>query len=162
MDLDPLKLACLLRLADAAHIDARRAPRFLRAVRRLGGVSSTHWAFQGHIQRPQLDGDRLVYTSPQPFTDSEVGAWWLCYDTLQMIDRELHGVDSLLADKSRPRMAARSVKGADSPFRLSTLIPTQGWSPVDARVTISNVPDLARKLGGRAYTAINHEWRFVN
>jgi hypothetical protein len=27
---DPLKIACLLRVADAAHLDARRAPRFLR------------------------------------------------------------------------------------------------------------------------------------
>lgn len=145
---DPLKLACLLRLADAAHIDARRAPPFLRALRVPSPAADLHWNFQGHIQRPQIDGDRLVYTAARPFAESEASAWWLCFDTLQMIDRELHAVDSLLADKSRRQMVARSVKGADSPYRLSSLVPTEGWSPVDARVIVSDVPALARKLGG--------------
>ena len=30
---DRVKLACLLRVADALHLDSRRAPRFLRAIR---------------------------------------------------------------------------------------------------------------------------------
>jgi hypothetical protein len=148
---DPLKLSCLLRLADASHVDARRAPGFLMALRSPVGTSQDHWAFQGHLQKPQLSGgDQLLFTSPQPFSQDESTAWWVCFDTLQMIDRELHGVDALLADRSRPRMAARSVKGADSPFRLSSFIPTAGWTPVDARVVVSNVPELARKLGGES------------
>ena len=145
---DPLKLSCLLRLADAAHIDARRAPRFLMAIRSPRGVAEEHWTFQSHLHKPQVTGDRLVYTSAHPFSQIESKAWWLCFDTLQMIDRELHSVDALLFDKSRTRMAARSVKGADSPFRLCSLIPTDGWTPVDARVVVSNVPALARMLGG--------------
>jgi len=36
---DPMKIACLLRCADAAHIDDRRAPDFLRALARREGVS---------------------------------------------------------------------------------------------------------------------------
>jgi hypothetical protein len=145
---DTLKLACLLRLADAAHIDARRAPGFLRAIRQPQGISDRHWAFQAHLQRPRLVDDRLVYTAIVPFTEDEALAWWLCYETLQMVDRELHGVDSLLSDRGRPRMAARSVNGADSPLRLKALIPTSGWTPVDARVVVTNVPELVRKLGG--------------
>jgi hypothetical protein len=145
---DSLKLACLLRLADIAHVDARRAPSFLRAIRSPSEPSDRHWAFQGHLQRPRLEGDRLIFTAAQPFAQDEAAAWWLCYETLQAIDRELHSVDSLFADKSRPRMAARSVKGADSPFRLRDLIPTVGWTPVDARVVVTNVPALVRKLGG--------------
>lgn len=39
--IDPLKIACLLRLADAGHIDARRAPSFLRAIRRLSPSSES-------------------------------------------------------------------------------------------------------------------------
>ena len=147
---DPLKLACLLRLADAAHIDSRRAPGFLMALRTPSGISRDHWAFQNHLQKPQIKGDQLIYTSAQPFAQDESKAWWLCFDTLRMIDNELHGVDALLADKSLPRMAAKSVKGADSPFRLSDLVPTAGWTPVDARVIVSNVPALARKLGGES------------
>ena len=42
---DPLKLACLLRTADAVHVDERRAPRFLRTLlthlRQLGRVSGS-------------------------------------------------------------------------------------------------------------------------
>lgn len=39
---DPLKLACLLRLADVAHVDARRAPGFLRALRKPQGIAREH------------------------------------------------------------------------------------------------------------------------
>lgn len=145
---DPLKLACLLRLADAAHIDARRSPGFLHAIRKPSKASDRYWVFQEHLQRPRLVEDRLVYTAPRPFSIDEAGAWWLCFETLQMIDHELSGVDSLMIDCARPRMAARGVKGAESAFRLSDLIPTSGWSPVDAQVTITNVPSLIRKLGG--------------
>jgi Histidine kinase-, DNA gyrase B-, and HSP90-like ATPase len=147
---EPLKLSCLLRLADAAHVDARRAPGFLMALRSPAEESRDHWIFQGHLQKPQLSSDQLVYTSPLPFTQEESKAWWICFDTIQMIDRELHGVDALLADRSQQRMAARSVKGADSPSRLNLLIPTAGWTPVDARVVVSNVAELARKLGGES------------
>jgi hypothetical protein len=147
---DPLKLACILRLADIAHIDSRRAPGFLRTIRRPSELADRHWAFQSHIQRPRRDDDRLIYTGAPPFEEREAQAWWLCFDTLQSIDHELHAVDSLLADQSRERMAARSVKGADSPFRLSSMIPTTGWVPVDAHVKITNVPALARKIGGES------------
>jgi hypothetical protein len=146
---DPLKLACLLRTSDAAHIDARRAPAFLRVIRRPGGGSDEHWAFQGHLQRPRREDDRLVYTASTPFRLDEAPAWWLCFETLQMIDRELHGVDNLLAERSRDRFAARNVKGADGPTRLSSLVPTVGWTPVDSRVVVSNVGLLVRMLGGK-------------
>ena len=154
---DSIKLACLLRLADVAHIDARRAPNFLRAVRNPNAVSDRHWVFQSHLQRPRLEGDRLVYTAARPFTQDDAAAWWLCFETLQTVDRELHSVDSFIADKSRTRMAARSVKGSDSPFRLSNLIPTSGWTPVDARVVVTNVPALVRKLGGASLYGENPE-----
>ena len=147
---DPLKLSCLLRLADVAHVDARRAPSFLRAIRRLNDASDRYWAFQGHLQRPRLVDDYLIYTASRPFPIEEAPAWWLCYETLQMVDRELHNVDSLLVACSRTRMGARSVKGIDSPSRLSHHIPTTDWTPVDAKVTITNVSALVRKLGGQS------------
>lgn len=154
---DSLKLACLIRLADAAHLDSRRAPGFLRALRKPGVHSDPHWIFQERLQRPRVEGDRLVFTSPRPFEIQEAAAWWLCFETLQMVDKELHGVDSLLSDMNRPRMKARSVRGADSPFRLSEFIPTSGWTPVDARVTVRNVPQLVRKLGGEELYGVNPE-----
>ena len=43
---DPLKLACLLRSADVIHLDERRAPGFLRSLRKLNAQSRQHGVFQ--------------------------------------------------------------------------------------------------------------------
>lgn len=146
--LDPLKVAVLLRTADAAHLDSRRAPPFLRVLRRPEGASMNHWMFQGHLLKPRVEDDRLVYTTARPFHPDEVDAWWLCEETLRMVDRELHQVDSLLSDLRRPRLRARGVAGVDSPHRLREYIKVSGWLPIDARIHVSNVADLVRRLGG--------------
>lgn len=147
---DPLKLACLLRLGDAAHLDARRAPGFLQALRNPSNQASDHWTFQGRLHRPLRQEDRLVYSSARPFDEHEAYSWWLCFDSLNMVDRQLHAVDSLLADLGRPRFAARSVKGVDSPRRLKDMIPTRNWTPVDATLAVTNLPGLVRNLGGES------------
>jgi hypothetical protein len=145
---DPLKIACLLRVADASHLDTRRAPGFLRALRKPSDYSRTHWLFQENLQQPSLDGDRLVYTSGEHFTIEDAPAWWLCFDTLQMVDRELKQVDALLADSGRSRFSARGVAGADEPDRLVKLIPTDNWLPIDTKIRVSNVTSLVNDLGG--------------
>jgi hypothetical protein len=146
---DPLKVACLLRLADACHIDTRRAPGFLRVLRQPRGNSATHWAFQERLAKPRLDGERLVFSSGSPFPQEEASAWWLCLDTLSMVDRELRQVDALLADVGRPRLAARGVAGVEDPARLVELIRTEGWLPVDTRLRVGDIPLLISRLGGR-------------
>lgn len=145
---DPLKLACMLRVADASHIDARRAPTFLRAIRKPSKYSDEHWGFQEKLQKPYLSEDALTYTSGYAFPLKEADSWWLCLDTLSMIDRELRHVDALLADKRLPRFTARRVAAVESPERLTTFIPTEGWLPVDAHLQISDVPNLIQTLGG--------------
>lgn len=47
--IDPLKIAVLLRTADAAHLEARRAPGILHALRRPEAFSRKHWVFQEHL-----------------------------------------------------------------------------------------------------------------
>ncbi len=145
---DTLKLACILRAADAAHVDARRAPSILKAFRNPGAGAVDHWTFQEHIHSPSRVQDYLVYTSGRAFPANEASSWWLCLDSLRMIDRELRGVDSLLVDLGRRRLATRSVAGVDSPSRFAEFIPTLGWSPVDAHIKVSDVAGLVRKLGG--------------
>lgn len=147
--IDPLKLACLLRVADAAHLDSRRAPAFLRAVRDPQGVAKEHWVFQGHIHQPQLQADRLVFTSGHKFSVEEASAWWLCFDSLRMVDRELRQVDALLADTKRSRFAARSVANVEEPSRLTRLVPLEGWLPVNATIQVGNVAALVERLGGK-------------
>jgi hypothetical protein len=143
-----LQIACLLRLADASHLDSSRAPRFLRAVRPPAGASYDHWAFQGRLSQPYGEGDRFVFTS-SPFPVAEAEAWWLCADTLSAVDREFKSVDGLLADLKVPRFAIRGVAGAGDLERLSERIPTDDWSPVDARIHVSDVRGLVSRLGGK-------------
>ncbi|WP_406486049.1 ATP-binding protein [Streptomyces phaeochromogenes] len=146
--IEPLKLACVLRLADATQIDSRRAPTFLFSLRSPEGLSHEHWQFQEHVSRPHLRGDRVTYTSLRPFAPHAASAWWLALDYLRQVDGELKKVDALLHDLGRGRLAARAVAGVDSPERFAELFPVAGWRPLDAAVKISNVPALVETLGG--------------
>lgn len=145
---DPLKLACILRVADASHLDSSRAPGFLKALRKPSKYSRKHWTFQERLTKPIVESDRLSFTSVKPFSVDEFDSWWLCYDTLRMVDRELREVDALLADKHRHRFSVRSVAGTEDPDRLKKLIPTKSWVPVDSSIKVSNVSALVHNLGG--------------
>lgn len=145
---DPLKLSCLLRVADAAHLDARRAPAFLKTLRQPADESLAHWSFQGKLMQPMQSGDRLIYSSAQPFEHSEAGPWWICFDALQALDKELTGTDAILTDCSRPKFALRGVQGAEDALRLSRWVRTDGWIPVDTRIKVTDVAELASRLGG--------------
>lgn len=101
---DPIKLACILRIADATQIDDRRAPSFLRSIRKPSSFSDIHWNFQQKLYQPRIERNRLVFTSKSPFSINEVDSWWICNDTLKMIDNELKEVDSLLLDTNRQRL----------------------------------------------------------
>lgn len=146
--IDPLKLACILRVADASHIDSRRAPQFLRTLRKLAPTSDDHWCFQEKLQKPYLSEDSLFYTSGYSFNSSEASSWWLCYEALKMIDKELRQTDALLADRAMNRFKAKRVFGIESPERLSSLIQSEDWSPIDAFIHIGDLPKIIRNLGG--------------
>lgn len=145
---DRVKLACLLRVADALHLDSRRAPRFLRTITNPSGVSALHWAFQERLARPHIELDAIVFTTGQPFARDEAEAWWLACDTLNAVDRELRDVDLLLQSRGREVLKARRVKGAGSPEILARTVKTRGWRPVDARLQVSDVPRIVENLGG--------------
>jgi hypothetical protein len=145
---DPLKIACILRVADASHIDARRAPTFLKAITQLPPSSEIHWRFQEKLAKPYLREDSLVYTSGHAFKFSEAGAWWLCLETLKMIDKELRSVDALLADKGLARFAAKRVNSIEMPERLAQLIQTEGWLPINATVHVTDLLHVIKSLGG--------------
>ncbi|MFL5780591.1 MAG: hypothetical protein ACJ760_04690 [Thermoleophilaceae bacterium] len=48
-------------MADASHIDASRAPRFLSALRRPSAAAAPHWEFQAHLNA-YANEDRLTFT----------------------------------------------------------------------------------------------------
>ena len=146
--IDPLKVACILRAADAAHVDARRAPSFKKNFTSMNPASRIHWDFQERLNKSYVSDDALVFTSGQAFSLEEVNSWWLCLDTLRMVDSELRGIDSLLSDRSMARFTARRVAGVDHPERLAQYIQTTDWHPIHAAVHLSDLPNVIRSLGG--------------
>lgn len=145
---NPVKVACILRCADAAHIDADRAPTMLFALNRPIGISYSHWNFQNHLLKAQVRDNELIYTSGRTFSKKDASAWWLCFDTVKMIDREIRDSNTLLDEIGEQPFRVRGVAGADSPRALAKHVETQGWSPVDAQIKVSDPVHLAKTLGG--------------
>lgn len=143
----PIKLACLLRVADAAQIDHRRAPHFLRALLRPKGVSDRHWAFQSKLGKPSIDKNFIVFTGG-PFALEDAEAWWLCYEMLGVVDEELRSVQAVLDAYNLPAFAVSGVKGAKSPESVAELVTTEGWRPINTELRVSDVPALVALLGG--------------
>ena len=88
--IDPVKIACLLRCADAAHINQQRAPDFLYALTMRKGLSHRHWQAQNRMTGPALDaGDAtqsaIVYTSSLPFMENDADAWWIAFDAVLLV-----------------------------------------------------------------------------
>ncbi|MEQ1535070.1 MAG: ATP-binding protein [Burkholderiaceae bacterium] len=146
---NPLKIAILLRVADAAHIDAKRAPRLLLAMNRPSGISQEHWRFQARLNKPHCETIRneLVF-SGSPFPATEQAAWWLAYDAACLVEKELSAADHLLRDHQLPQLAAREVAGVRSPESFARNVPTKGWHPVDASLRISDIQSVVERFGG--------------
>ena len=148
---DALKIACLLRVADAGHIDGRRAPAFLLRILRMNSLSRDHWMAQNHLGRIMIDPDdrkSLVVSSTNPFTRTESKAWWVAFDAVSLLDKELKNCDELLNTNNRPRFACSRVTGAGNSIKLARFIETQGWEPTDTSVHVSDVAALVSNVGG--------------
>lgn len=147
--LNEIKVACLLRCADAAHIDARRAPTFLFTLRNPRGISADHWTFQNRLTQPTKRDGALVYASGQSFHLNDARSWWLCYDTISMINGELQACSAILRDLQLPSFEIVRVFGADNPTILSKQIRAEGWTPIKAEIGVSDPVQLALTLGGK-------------
>ena len=153
---DPMKLACILRASDAVQIDDRRAPSFLRTIRKPNGISDTHWIFQEKLYQPRVENNRIIFTSKTPFSVEQIDAWWVCYDTLKMIDNELRDIDALLVSKKYPSLNVIGVSSVESPKRLMRLIFVENWVPIDAQICVNNVAKLVSNIGGSQLYGENH------
>lgn len=145
---DGVRIACLLRIADALHLDSRRAPRFLRATTHPKGTSSHHWTFQERFALPRVEKESIIFSVGRAFKIDEAEAWWLAFDTISAVHRELIQVNSLLQSLNRRLLKARDVKGAGSPEVLSRTVRTDGWRPVNTTLQISDVSRIVSNLGG--------------
>lgn len=154
---DPVKIACLLRCADAAHIDNRRAPDFLYALSRKQGVSAEHWKAQNWLARADISqaedqNNSLLYTSNCDFEIQDSSAWWIAYDAIGLVDAEIKASNRLLSSRENrrisPPFAIDRVMGAGSPEELSTFVRANGWKPCSAHIHVGNLEKLVKDLGG--------------
>ncbi|ABD89664.1 HD domain-containing protein [Rhodopseudomonas palustris] len=148
-EVDGLLLASILRCADACAIDETRAPSFLFALRRPQGDSKRHWAFQNKIYPAKRREDGLLFDSKSAFQMAETDDWWLCFDAIEIADRELRGCDALLADRKRRPFVVRRAVGAGDPDILAQTVKVEGWKPVNTLPKISDPSGIIERLGGK-------------
>jgi hypothetical protein len=148
---DRVKVACLLRCADAAHINSERAPLFVYALARPTGVSAMHWKAQNKLHGPALDRqatNQICYSTTSPFKEMDAAAWWVAKDAVDVIDREIKAANALLCKRGQSKFAVEGVTGAESADALLTTIYADGWKPCEVKPHVSNVEHLIRELGG--------------
>lgn len=149
--INPMKLACIMRCADAGHIDAKRAPDYLLKLLTVNGVSRDHWIAQNRLSQIDTDmedGERVIITSDIDFKESDFAAWNVAWDAVQVLDHEIKASNELLREHRIDEFQAKRVCGAESRQNLSRYIKTDGWMPCDASIHISNVEGLIKNLGG--------------
>lgn len=149
-EVDLVKVACILRLADIMHLDSRRSPLHLYAYRQPTGVSALHWEFQSRMTRPRVVDDRVELGTGRAFGKDESAAWWLAFEAAQAIDRELRAVDALCADRGLSRFQVRSVAGVNDPERFAEFVETAGWQPINAELRATRITSIIESLGGSA------------
>lgn len=153
---DPIKIALLLRCADAAHIDERRAPDFVRALANRQGISADHWTAQNWLGRADIDqsveeGTAILITSLKDFEKKDASAWWLAYDAVNLIDAEIKSSNRLLDFRNRPDsppFKVKTITGSCSPEILRKHIQAHGWTPCAAKIHVANIEQLVKDLGG--------------
>ncbi len=161
---NPLRLACILRCADAGHIDAMRAPDSLFKVLRLNGVSQNHWNAQNRLTQLTVDkhDKKYVYfNSTKPFREEDFAAWNVVYDAVCLLNNEIKKCNQLLANNDEEEFPIKGVRGATSREELNEYIRTQGWKPCDANIHISDIESIVRNLGGENLYGKSHRLEII-
>lgn len=150
--INPQKIACLIRCADAIQIDQRRAPHFSFALHNPTGLSRLHWLAQ-QLAQPVVNSDkeppgRLVFTSQKNIELADADAWWIAYELVGIANKELGDCYQFMKDRSIPIFTVDRVDGSDNPAKLAFHIRPAGWNPIKAEVKISDVDHIVRLFGG--------------
>lgn len=153
--IEPLKLAVVLRVLDACQIDGRRAPTFVRSLRKPQGLAAQHWGAQESLSKPYCKDGKLVFTSLIPFREESREAWWTAYDLVKNADRELRAAEEFSQDQDF-RLKANRAAGITSPGDFSKYVRIEGWVPVDAQPRISAVTSVIERLGGAMLYGVDY------
>jgi hypothetical protein len=152
--IDPVKLACILRCADAAHIDNERAPDFLHALIKRHGLSFNHWKAQNKLSNVDIDQseskkDTLLFTSTIDYSEDEAESWFVAYDAACLVEKEIKSCNFLLEQRINTEpFQVKKVKGVESPEVMSNYIKPINWKPCSAMVHVGNIEKVIQNLGG--------------
>ena len=149
--INPLQIAILLRCADAAHITSDRAPNFTYTLLKPTGTSGNHWKFQNRVSHPgyhSTEKHKLVYNSTQEFLENDRDAWWLLYDSLIVLNKEIINSNRVLLNNGYSTIFATGVKDIEEPEKISKYIKAKDWTPKNIAIHISNVEKMIRNFGG--------------
>ena len=147
----PHKLACILRCADAGHIDISRASDAERRSAEITENSENHWTAQNHLTlacKDETEQKKLCFTSGNPFPRTEAAAWTLAYDLICQFDNEIRKSNRLLKKLNLEPFPFVGVSGVSSKEAMKKYIKTAGWEPCDIGVRASNIKALIESLGG--------------
>lgn len=147
--INEIKLACLLRCADAAQIDRTRAPIMLYAALGPKGYSKLHWQAQLKLNRPSIKKDSIHFSSSSKYSSAESDAWWVAFDLAKILDKELRASNAILTTIEENSFLAQRVAGIDSPRTFSNYVKTDKWRPIDASIRITDPLHIAQTLGGK-------------
>lgn len=163
--INPIKLACIVRCADAGHIDEGRAPDYLLKLLELNGVSKYHWIAQNRLSQIDIyesDPQKVLIASNIDFSEKDFAAWNVACDAVQVLDHEIRISNEILSEIDKKLcFQAKSVIGAESRQALSKYIKTDGWMPCDANIHISNIEGLIKNLGGEKLYGSEHKIEIV-
>jgi hypothetical protein len=151
--IDPVKLACILRCADAVHIDNERAPDFLHVLLKRSGVSFDHWKAQNRLAKVDIDQsdpirETLLFTSTIDFKEPDSNAWFVAYDAICLAEKEIKSSNSVLEKRGSQKFKVQKVKGVEKPENMAAYIKADGWEPHSAKVHVGNVERIVHNLGG--------------
>ncbi|MEA5405476.1 ATP-binding protein [Arcicella sp. DC2W] len=151
--IDAVKLACILRCADAIHIDNERAPDFLHALLKRNGVSFDHWIAQNRLAKVDIDQadpnkETILFTSTIDFKETDSNAWYTAYDAICLADREIKSCNLILGNRGGKLFKVKNIKGIGSPESMSSYIKSDGWEPRSAKVHVGNIEKVISNLGG--------------
>src|SRR5690606_6849654 len=83
------------------------------------------------------------------FSSEEQKAWWLCYEALQVLDKELKNANEYFDTRRLPGFAARGVKSIDDTLELGKkYIRTSDWNSINTQIKVTNPVHIASQLGG--------------
>lgn len=161
--INPVKVACMLRCADAMHISSARAPLFLHALTKRMGVSHDHWQAQNWLTQPTtLSSDATdstaVFTSTKAFNSENDSAWWVAYELIELVNREISSSNELLNSMHDPNCNSFQIEriaGSGNAKELKKYVRTKGWIPSPIELKVSDIKDLVEKLGGQSLYGAN-------